>query len=599
MGNYAAAIDSLSAAKEALPVVGDYAVFYIAKARLQAGMHEESLESISELMARHPESPLKKEALKMEITNVLATGDEAKALPLLEVYVKTSPSDAEMKYLFASLLKKSEPAKSRALFKEIYIDSGAMSGFAGKEIDLSGLSAGDLVEKASNLLKAVRYTEAEKCLRAALKKDDGRLRGRIREKLALTLFRQKRYKESGALYLGLNDLANAARSYLRADEFESFKSALDKLIKTGSPDAGPLMVSHAIERRRDGDAEEALRILKAASEKFPTVAEDALWNTGWLYYTRGEHGRALEVFTALYDKYGSNRYHYWKAKCLEKTGGDSAPAYIEIAKGEDVYGIIARAKAPAPPAGATTASVERLKTPAAALGSERIETLIYAGLPDRAASELLGMAERAGPAPSDIAGIAMKLNDLGRHSEAISLALRLPEESRPDEVLYPLAFWPVIKKISEQNDMDPYLVLSVIREESRFDARALSPAGAVGLMQLMPDTAERTARSMNVRCDDLTGAEANIELGTHYLKGLINEMGSVSVALAAYNAGEHNALKWLRQCDCDPSDEFIEDIPFRETKGYVKRILTSYYKYRKTLETRYSGLSVNTSRGFQ
>jgi soluble lytic murein transglycosylase len=119
-----------------------------------------------------------------------------------------------------------------------------------------------------------------------------------------------------------------------------------------------------------------------------------------------------------------------------------------------------------------------------------------------------------------------------------------------------------------------------MREESRFDPDALSVAGARGLMQLMPRTAARLSGSAAEAAGiDLRDAQTNITLGASYLKALSGEFPWLPAALAAYNAGEDRVRGWLRQGEYASVDEFIEDIPFDETRNYVKKVLTSYAQY--------------------
>jgi len=131
-----------------------------------------------------------------------------------------------------------------------------------------------------------------------------------------------------------------------------------------------------------------------------------------------------------------------------------------------------------------------------------------------------------------------------------------------------------------------------MREESRFDHAAKSPAGAYGLMQLMPQTAYRLDRSLHLgvtRPSQLTDAGTNIALGTFYLKKLSDEFASLPLALAAYNAGELAVRSWQNRFAYRSADEFIEDIPYAETRNYVKKVLTSYFQYRRALAPENAG----------
>ena len=164
-------------------------------------------------------------------------------------------------------------------------------------------------------------------------------------------------------------------------------------------------------------------------------------------------------------------------------------------------------------------------------------------------------------------------------------AIRCASENGISALMYPLAHWEKIREISEALSIDPYLILSIIRQESMFREDALSRAGAMGLMQLMPYTARRIADSIGISLDEgtLLEPETNILLGVHYLKGLLEEFQNPVAAIAAYNAGPQRVRKWLSQ-SYSGLDEFIEDIPFPETRNYVKRVITGYYRYRSLYE---------------
>jgi soluble lytic murein transglycosylase len=128
------------------------------------------------------------------------------------------------------------------------------------------------------------------------------------------------------------------------------------------------------------------------------------------------------------------------------------------------------------------------------------------------------------------------------------------------------------------------LVQALMREESALDPRALSPAGAVGLTQLMPATAQQVARRAGMGKlgkNGLAEASTNIRLGSRYLGELIRRFdGQVPLGVAAYNAGPGAVSRWLDQRPGLELDEFVEEIPIEETRGYVKRVLRSYAAYR-------------------
>jgi soluble lytic murein transglycosylase len=185
---------------------------------------------------------------------------------------------------------------------------------------------------------------------------------------------------------------------------------------------------------------------------------------------------------------------------------------------------------------------------------------------------------------ADLLYSASLFQDLGEFRRSVSLVTRVPYSEKLHRYWYPVAFWDKVEEAARHNSLDPYIILSVMREESRFDQAAKSPAGAYGLMQLMPQTAYRLDRQLNLgiqRPSQLTDPGNNIALGAYYLKALSEEFPSPAHVLAAYNAGESAVRSWQKRFPHRAVDEFIEDIPYAETRNYVKKVLTSYYQYRR------------------
>jgi soluble lytic murein transglycosylase len=143
----------------------------------------------------------------------------------------------------------------------------------------------------------------------------------------------------------------------------------------------------------------------------------------------------------------------------------------------------------------------------------------------------------------------------------------------------------LISTISMQgvDGVDPFLVAAIIREESQYDWRAVSRVGAIGLMQVMPATANEVAqryRLPDVARDDLFDQETNIRIGVRYIGQLLARFsGNLVHAVAAYNAGPIAVESWVVAYRGRSDDEFVELIPFQETRQYVKRVLRSYREY--------------------
>jgi len=148
------------------------------------------------------------------------------------------------------------------------------------------------------------------------------------------------------------------------------------------------------------------------------------------------------------------------------------------------------------------------------------------------------------------------------------------------EIYLPVKFKDLIEKYSLQHDLDPFLILALIREESFFKTDAVSTARAYGLMQILLGTASEVAKK-RIRRRDLFQPETNIRLGTKYLKYLITKYdGKIHLALAAYNAGDFRVDRWLERFGHAPDDEFIEMIPITATRTYVKNIYRNYFYYK-------------------
>lgn len=154
---------------------------------------------------------------------------------------------------------------------------------------------------------------------------------------------------------------------------------------------------------------------------------------------------------------------------------------------------------------------------------------------------------------------------------------------------YPLDHSEVVQKAATEYDVPYSLVAGVILAESKFDAKAESEPGALGLMQLMPDTAHWIADEMNqpkMTDSDIKEPNANIQMGTWYLSYLLKEFqGNEILTLAAYNAGRGHVEEWMDQYGWTYDFNDISDIPFPETRQYVKRVLQNKEKYEKLYDS--------------
>ncbi|HKN18304.1 MAG TPA: lytic transglycosylase domain-containing protein, partial [Dissulfurispiraceae bacterium] len=332
-------------------------------------------------------------------------------------------------------------------------------------------------------------------------------------------------------------------------------------------------------KRREGHCGEALKIFNSILSHYPSAREDALWAIGWTYYLSRDYKDASRILSQLAETYGDSKYLYWSRKCRELLG-DREP--LRPAAGQenvhDFYTYLTCLKNKEKPPALGSAYLKASLDPPVA---ERVAALAEIGLKNEAATELLLLSKK-NLAPGDLISITLYLEELGHYKTAVMLISKLPYKDELHGLYYPLAFWPEVKEASEETSLDPYLILSVIREESRYEPEARSIAGAIGLMQLMPGTARRYNKNIKVHLKnspELSDARTNILVGSHYFRQLLNKSGSIPVALASYNGGEDAVRDWLKAGKYRTIDEFIEDIPYNETRHYVKKVLTTYFEY--------------------
>ncbi|MEK6604642.1 MAG: lytic transglycosylase domain-containing protein, partial [Nitrospirota bacterium] len=225
---------------------------------------------------------------------------------------------------------------------------------------------------------------------------------------------------------------------------------------------------------------------------------------------------------------------------------------------------------------------------------QRAVELRMVGLLREAAEEAAVLTGKIGGDRGEILWMAGLLKDFGEYHRALKLVqLTFPDvlergisgvPSSFWELAYPQGLLPAIQA-STTNGVDPYLIAAVIREESVYNPDAVSPAGALGLMQVMPQTGQMIAGRLGgepFSRERLFDPRYNIRLGSWYLGHLAEKFDHNPVYMvAAYNAGPEAVAKWVQQFGGVEPDEFIESIPYTETRLYVKRVLRSHREYRR------------------
>jgi soluble lytic murein transglycosylase len=183
----------------------------------------------------------------------------------------------------------------------------------------------------------------------------------------------------------------------------------------------------------------------------------------------------------------------------------------------------------------------------------------------------------------------------GKNLRGINQIWLLEERDRPEDLkqwqalrqtslywqsLYPFPYADTIIKYSQNRNLNPLLVTSLIRQESRFEPKIESSAGALGLMQVMPATGESVAQQIGLDNYSLTNPEDSVNIGTFYLDYTHQKYQNNSMlAVASYNAGPHKVAQWVERYGLKDADEFVEKIPYKETKGYVESVFENYWNY--------------------
>jgi soluble lytic murein transglycosylase len=337
------------------------------------------------------------------------------------------------------------------------------------------------------------------------------------------------------------------------------------------------------------------------------IRDDAAWRLAWLYYRASDFVAASETFAPLAKQSSNGSFGtaalYWQARIAEKSGeyDKARQTYQQImAAGTESYyqSLSWRALQRLGDPGEEPKWVVASSSPEAddppmppelAFHLSRARILSSLSFQNLAIAELDEFNRGAKPSDRTRAFLMREYFKTGAYARSLQLANQLPSSRRDRETYrYPLAFWQLIQQKAQERGLDPYLVLGLIRQESLFDTRARSPAAALGLMQLLQPTAARVAKQIGIAVPStemLFDPDVNLTLGTQYLKDLLARYSNNrQKAIAAYNAGESAVDRWEREIPTDDIEEFVERIPYVETRGYVKLVLRNQQIYKGLYE---------------
>ena len=437
-------------------------------------------------------------------------------------------------------------------------------------------------------------------------------------KLGTALVRLKRYDEARDVFRALADGPSAqageagvwlGRVYLRQDTGDRLLNLLPSLPpKSLTPDqkAMILMLS-GIWLDDQGQFDKAVLKYRQAANAAEGNSQrfEALWRIGWIQYREGQYQSAVESFQRIVagvdDPQWTPQALYWVGRTRERLHDpDAGAAYAQVCRRYyfTYYCQLARSKLQ------MSTSTRGGNVATAAISSDtgdelrkdrhyvKAVELKLLGLDQEAAKELASLPERYAKDRAVIMELCGLLSDVGEYHQALRLTRLYFRESierggatlvpeRLWAAAYPTAYLPLIRNYA--GSVDPFLAAAIIREESQYEIRALSRAGAVGLMQVMPATAQSMAKKNgggDIGRDDLFDYETNIRFGVKYLDHLIEQFaGNITQVVASYNAGPQAVSSWMAKYAGKDQDEFVEMIPYQETRQYVKRVLRSYREY--------------------
>lgn len=338
----------------------------------------------------------------------------------------------------------------------------------------------------------------------------------------------------------------------------------------------------------------ALRWLR----KVPSAELDER-SLGWRIAAAARQGQWRQIVTTLdqadiASRDDAVRWHYWRGRALLETGDTARgrQALAQAAKGFGFYQFLAANRLAQPydfmPI-TSQVSAQELKSVAAMPGVQRAYELLQLGRRSDAHREWRHLL--AGKDPQFRTAAARLARQWGWYSQAVLSSVGTPA-SRDLDLRFPTGYQPTVERWANHHGLDPSWVFATIRQESAFMQGVRSSAGALGLMQLMPGTAryvaKRLGRASPSRSALLTPG-VNVELGTTYMADLMTRFSrSPVLASAAYNAGPARSRRWQPRNQSLDADVWIENVPFRETRGYLRRVLayTVLYDYQRQVAPR-------------
>ena len=385
-----------------------------------------------------------------------------------------------------------------------------------------------------------------------------------------------------------------AMACLRRGKERCAREGLKALVDS-PPYATKALYHLALLEKGRGRIERAVSILEEAyrQDEEGVLKDRVLWSLAWFNYLLDRYSEAKRYLSLLKRIPAMReRATYWLGRIAILQGERKGVWLLQrLAGGEPSYYSFMAGRllrkigefVPVRPQWDGT-----LPLPAGASLLERGRVLLRLGLYELAVKDLEWAIEKAGNAELVLEG-AYLLQRAGEYYKAITVVTSLLDDTdgpiRPYllRLAYPQGYKEIVTEESRALGLDPLLIYAIIREESHFNPGVISVSQATGLMQIIPSTGRYLARKLGYeRFETITLLDPveNIRLGTNYVKILLDTFeGNLFYTIAAYNGGPGNVKRWLETRRSFDMDEFVEDIPFDETRRYVKKVIGSLYTY--------------------
>jgi soluble lytic murein transglycosylase len=636
--DFVKATPMLAKAKTGAGELADYVKYFQAQAYSGEGDNDKVIATLKDFGKNSPDSIFVRDAVVFESNAMVANDRAAEAVKLLEANRLPTRADLELA-LGRAYLKTDNGAKGMEILRRVYFNypTSTEAALAATTLQAQGSALEGTFEdrrtRADLLARAGRWGDAANEYRALVNMAPKQERGNMQVMLGAALRRNGSGSEGKDLLQSAQATGeyNARRLYLlgeiarSTDDESAIRANLTRMLQesTQSPWYQQALKSAGDWYLLKKDYDHAIDMYREAALRFPqggNLSSYSHWKGAWLTYRQNRMPDAKRAFEEQIDLFPNGNETpaalYWRARIAEAEG-DHATArawYGKCAKRyrSYYYGVLATKRLPTlprandveapvdesrlakiPPVTLPTEEAKQVTAPADDLSFEKAKLLLNAGLVDFAVRELQASdgGQGANWATLEIAKVYTTAGIYHRALQFLKRAvpnyysLEMSQLPRPYwEFLFPTPYWPNLRREAEANGLDPYLVASLIRQESEFNPTAVSHANAYGLMQLLPSVGKGMAHEVKFRgfsTDRLLDPPVNLQLGTRYFKEMVNEYnGQVEYALAAYNAGTNRVADWRQSGTYKDIDEFVESIPFTETREYVQAITRNAAVYK-------------------